>query len=152
MEVMKKAVLVCISALVALLFSCKKEDGFYNDDGSPITMEQALEIVRDKVDYYDWVEISTKVIKGGSIFTNNHNGENSSFRVPYDSWIVMINTEPLANSGRFWLFIYVNAYTGKYGQTSMQWHIPPEFNAKLVKRAGIATTASSGEGMTIVRR
>ena len=144
MEVMKKAVLICISALVALLFSCKKEDGFYNDDGSPITMEQALEIVRDKVDYYDWVEISTEVIKGGSIFTNNHNGENSSFRVPYDSWIVMINTEPLANSGRFWLFIYVNAYTGKYGQTSMQWHIPPEFNAKLVKRAGIATTASSG--------
>ena len=65
MDFMKKAVLICTCALIALLFSCKKEDRYYNDDGSPITMEQALEIVRDKVDYYDWVEISTEVIKGG---------------------------------------------------------------------------------------
>ncbi len=140
---MKKTVLIGFGVIVALLFSCKKEDRFYNDDGSPITMAQALEIVKDKVDYYDWVEISTEVIKGGSIFTNNYNGIDAKFKVPYDSWIVMINTEPLANSGRFWLFIYVNAYTGKYGQTSMQWHIPQEFNSKLVKKTGFVTTATS---------
>ena len=49
---MKKTTLILISATVALLFSCKKENRFYNDDGSPITMEQALEIVKDKEDYY----------------------------------------------------------------------------------------------------
>lgn len=49
---MKKLVLIGFGVIVALLFSCKKEDRFYNDDGSPITMEQALEIVKDKVDYY----------------------------------------------------------------------------------------------------
>ena len=49
---MKKTVLIGFGVIVALLFSCKKEDRFYNDDGSPITMEQALEIVKDKEDYY----------------------------------------------------------------------------------------------------
>ncbi len=133
MEVMKKAVLVCISALVALLFSCKKEEGFYNDDGSPITMEQALEIVRDEVDFYDWVEISTEIIKKGTKFTNYLDTTQSTYSVPYDSWIVMIDTNPQANSGRFWLYIYVNAYSGRAAKTSWQWSIPVEFGCKTVK-------------------
>ena len=133
MEVMKKAVLICISALVALLFSCKKEDGFYNDDGSPITMEQALEIVGDEVDFYDWVEISTEIIKKGTKFTNYLDTTQSTYSVPYDSWIVMIDTNPQANSGRFWLYIYVNAYSGRAAKTSWQWSIPVEFGCKTVK-------------------
>ena len=130
---MKKAVLICISALVALLFSCKKEDGFYNDDGSPITMEQALEIVGDEVDFYDWVEISTEIIKKGTKFTNYLDTTQSTYSVPYDSWIVMIDTNPQANSGRFWLYIYVNAYSGRAAKTSWQWSIPVEFGCKTVK-------------------
>ncbi len=133
MSVMKQSVFICICTLIALLFSCKKEDGFYNDDGSPITMEQALEIVRDEVDFYDWVEISTEIIKKGTTFTNYLDTTQGTYSVPYDSWIVMIDTNPQANSGRFWLYIYVNAYSGRAEKTSWQWSIPVEFSSKHVK-------------------
>ncbi len=131
---MKKTTLILISATVALLFSCKKENRFYNDDGSPITMEQALEIVRDDVDFYDWVEISTEIIKKGTKFTNYLDTTLSTYKIPYDSWVVMINTEPSANSGRFWIYSYVNAYTGRVEKTSWQWSIPKEFEVKIIKR------------------
>lgn len=131
---MKKTTLILISATVALLFSCKKENRFYNDDGSPITMEQALEIVRDDVDFYDWVEISTEIIKKGTKFTNYLDTTQRTYKIPYDSWVVMINTEPSANSGRFWIYSYVNAYTGRVEKTSWQWSIPKEFEVKIIKR------------------
>ncbi len=131
---MKKTTLILSSATVALLFSCKKENRFYNDDGSPITMEQALEIVRDDVDFYDWVEISTEIIKKGTKFTNYLDTTLSTYKIPYDSWVVMINTEPSANSGRFWIYSYVNAYTGRVEKTSWQWSIPKEFEVKIIKR------------------
>jgi len=130
---MKKAVLICICALVALLFSCKKEDRYYNDDGSPITMEQVLEIVRDDVDYNDLVEISTGVINKGTKFTNSLDPTRGTYLVPYDSWVVIINTEPRFDSGRYWFYIYVNAYTGKADKQSWQWNIPNEFEVQTIK-------------------
>lgn len=116
-----------ISALILIvamaMISCNKEskDEPYNSDGSPITQAQALEIVKEEVDFYDVVYVSKSVVKKGTKFRTfgDHYGQ-----VPCDSWVVIINTEPAANSGPFWLYIYVDPYSGNADKDSWEWGLP----------------------------
>lgn len=103
--------------------SCTKEskDEPYNPDGSLITQAQALEIVKEDIDQYDEVYVSKSIVKKGTIFKPyDHYGQ-----VPCDSWVVIINTEPSANSGPYWLYIYVDPYSGNADKDSWEWG-PPE--------------------------
>ena len=116
-----------ISALILIvamaMISCNKEskDEPYNSDGSPITQAQALEIVKEVIDEYDLVYCSKTIIKKNTKFAtfNERYGV-----VPCDSWIIMIDSNPLQNGGPKWLYIYVNAYSGSSDADSWEWALP----------------------------
>lgn len=135
---MKRAISLLLILSSILLLSCQKEakEAPYNADGSPLTMEQAIEIVQEEVDYYEEAYISKSIIKKGTKFTNSLDPTCGTYKVPYDSWIVIINTNPLANSGQFWLYIYINAHTGDDSQDAWLWGYPKEFNLKQIKCIG----------------
>ena len=125
-----------ISALILIvamaMISCTKEskDEPYNSDGSPITQAQALEIVKEDVDYYDVVYVSKSIVKKGTKFcTYPH----KYGQTPCDSWVVIINTEPSANSGPFFLYIYVDPYSGNADKDSWEWGFPDTFEFEVVK-------------------
>ena len=112
---------VLVAALTAI--SCTKESNEepYNPDGSPITQAQALEIVKEDIEEYDMVYCSKTIIKKNTKFAtfNERYGI-----VPCDSWIIMIDSNPLQNGGPKWLYIYVNAYSGDSDVDSWEWALP----------------------------
>lgn len=122
--------------------SCTKEDknGPYNPDGSPITQAQALEIVKEDIDQYDVVMVSKSVVKKGKKFKTYFDRGGT---VPCDSWVVIINTNPLANSGPFWLYIYVDSYSGNADRDSWEWGVPDSFECDIVKYQVGKNTISS---------
>lgn len=115
-----------------MAISCTKEnnDEPYNHDGSPITQAQALEIVKEDIDEYDFVCVSKSIVKKGTKFRSWDGHEGT---VPRKSWVVIINTKPLANSGQFWLYIYIDSYTGNADMDSWEWGEPDSFECDLVK-------------------
>lgn len=125
--------IICILlALAAVVASCTKEsrEEPYNPDGSPITQAQALEIVKEDVDFYDVVFVSKSVEKKGTEFCTY---PRKYGRVLRDSWVVIINTEPLANSGPFWLYIYVDPYSGNADEESWEWGEPDSIPTDCIK-------------------
>ena len=127
-----KRVLTLILTIAMTVVSCTKEDknGPYNPDGSPITQAQALKIVKDVIDEYDVVMVSKSVVEKGKKFKTYIDRGGI---VPCDSWIIVINTEPHANSGPFWLYIYVEPYSGNADRDSWEWGMPDSFECDIVK-------------------
>ena len=125
-----KRILPFVFAAIMMAISCTKEnnDEPYNHDGSPIT--QALEIVKEDIDEYDFVCVSKSIVKKGTKFRSWDGHEGT---VPRKSWVVIINTKPLANSGQFWLYIYIDSYTGNADMDSWEWGEPDSFECDLVK-------------------
>ena len=107
--------------------SCTKEkennEGPYNPDGSPITQAQALEIVKEDIDQYELVYVTTAIAKKNMILDIPMDGSRV-VKVPCDSWIVAIDSDPWANGGQKWLYIYVDAYTGNADKESWEWGMP----------------------------
>ena len=64
-----KRILTFVLAAIMMAISCTKEnnDEPYNPDGSPITQAQALEIVKEEIDEYDFVCVSKSIVKKGTI-------------------------------------------------------------------------------------
>ena len=118
-----KRICLVVLALAMTLSSCTKEskEGPYNPDGSPITQAQALEIVKEDIEQYEMVYVSKTIIAKNTKFAtfNERYGV-----VPCDSWIIMIDTNPLQNGGPKWLYIYVNAYSGSSDVDSWEWALP----------------------------
>ncbi len=114
------------------MISCSKEGKAepYNTDGSLITQAQALEIVKEDIDQYDVVLVSKSVVKKGKDFKTYLDRGGT---VPCDSWVVIINTNTLANSGPFWLYIYVDPYSGNADRDSWEWGMPDSFECDIVK-------------------
>ena len=127
-----KRILPFVFAAIMMAISCTKEnnDEPYNPDGSPITQAQALEIVKEDIDEYDFVCVSKSIVKKGTKFRSWDGHEGT---VPRKSWVVIINTKPLANSGQFWLYIYIDSYTGNADMDSWEWGEPDSFECDLVK-------------------
>ena len=127
-----KRILTFVLAATMMAISCTKEnnDEPYNPDGSPITQAQALEIVKEYIDEYDFVCVSKSIVKKGTKFRSWDGHEGT---VPRKSWVVIINTKPLANSGQFWLYIYIDSYTGNADMDSWEWGEPDSFECDLVK-------------------
>lgn len=127
-----KRILPFVFAAIMMAISCTKEnnDEPYNPDGSPITQAQALEIVKEYIDEYDFVCVSKSIVKKGTKFRSWDGHEGT---VPRKSWVVIINTKPLANSGQCWLYIYIDSYTGNADMDSWEWGEPDSFECDLVK-------------------
>lgn len=127
-----KRVLTLILTIAMTVASCTKEDknGPYNRDGSPITQAQALKIVKSTIDEYDLVYVTKSIVKKDTQFTTfiNYSGT-----VPCDSWVVMIDSEPMAGGGQKFLYIYVDAYTGDHSKESWEWGWPKEFEYECVR-------------------
>ena len=126
-----KRVLPLFLAFMMAIVSCTKEskDESYNPDGSLITQAQALEIVKEDIDQYDVVYISKSIVKKGTKFkTYDRYGQ-----VPCDSWVVIMNTEPSANSGPYWLYIYVDPYSGNADKDSWEWGDPEDIECDIIK-------------------
>ncbi len=121
-----KRVLTLILTIAMTVVSCKKEDSNdepYNPDGSPITQAQALEIVKEDIDQYDLVYASKSIVKKGTSFMPSLS-ISKKVKVQHDSWIVIIDSDPWANGGRKWIYIYVDAYTGNADDDSWEWGLP----------------------------
>ena len=121
-----KRVLTLILTIAMAVVSCKKEDSNdepYNPDGSPITQAQALEIVKEDIDQYDLVYASKSIVKKGTSFMPSLS-ISKKVKVQHDSWIVIIDSDPWANGGRKWIYIYVDAYTGNADDDSWEWGLP----------------------------
>ena len=118
-----------ISALILIvamaMISCTKEskEEPYNPDGSPITQAQALEIVKEEIDEYDMVYVTSAIARKNMVLDIPMDGSRV-VKVPCDSWIVAIDSDPLANGGQKWLYIYVDAYTGNADKESWEWGMP----------------------------
>lgn len=129
-----KRVLTLILTIAMAVASCTKEDknGPYNRDGSPITQAQALKIVKSTIDEYDLVYITKSIVRKDVAFTTSLSVSGQTV-VPYDSWIVMIDSDPLAEGGQKWIYIYVDAYTGKTGNHSKEWGLPISIDFECAK-------------------
>lgn len=127
-----KRILAFILTIATMVISCIKEnkEESYNPDGSPVTQAQALEIVKEDIDPYNVVMVSKSVVKKGEKFKTYLDRGGT---VPCDSWVVIINTNPLANSGPFWLYIYVDPYSGNADRDSWEWGMPDSFECDIVK-------------------
>lgn len=101
-----KRVLTLILTIAMTVASCTKEDknGPYNRDGSPITQAQALKIVKNTIDEYDLVYITKSIVRKDVAFTTSLSVSGQTV-VPYDSWIVMMDSDPLAEGGQKWIYI-----------------------------------------------
>ncbi len=144
---MKRITFVILAAAMIVLLSCTKEskEEPYNPDGSPITQAQALEIVKEDIDEYDVVYVSKSIVKKGTKFTSysHHDGI-----VPCDAWMVVINTEPRANSGAYWLYIYIDPYTGKADKDSWEWGMPEGIDCDVVKYNLVKQAKSKTSSLT----
>ena len=122
-----KRILTFVLAVAMVAISCTKEkennEGPYNPDGSPITQAQALEIVKEDIDQYELVYVTTAIAKKNMILDIPMDGSRV-VKVPCDSWIVAIDSDPWANGGQKWLYIYVDAYTGNADKESWEWGMP----------------------------
>lgn len=122
-----KRILSFVLAAAMMAISCTKEKenngGPYNPDGSPITQAQALEIVKEDIDEYDLVYVTKSIVKKGTSFKPSLS-VSRMVEVRHDSWIVMIDSDPRANGGQKWLYIYVDAYTGNADDYSWEWGLP----------------------------
>lgn len=127
-----KRILPFVFAAIMMAISCTKEnnDEPYNHDGSPITQAQALEIVKENIDEYDLVYVSKSIVKKGTKFQTYYNHYGT---VPRDSWVVFMNTDTRANSGPYWLYIYIDPYTGDADSDSWEWGYPDTFEYDMVK-------------------
>ncbi len=129
-----KRTLIALLYVAMAVVSCTKESKEgqdpYNPDGSLITQDQALGIVKDEIDEYDVVYISKSIVKKGTRFTSytHHDGI-----VPCDAWVVVINTDPWANSGAYWLYIYIDPYTGNADNDSWEYGMPEGVDCDMVK-------------------
>ena len=120
-----KKILTFVLAAIMMAISCTKENNEepYNPDGSPITQAQALEIVKEDIDQYELVYVTTAIAKKNMILDIPMDGSRV-VKVPCDSWIVAIDSDPWANGGQKWLYIYVDAYTGNADKESWEWGMP----------------------------
>lgn len=127
-----KRILPFVLAVAMVAISCTKEskEEPYNPDGSPITQAQALEIVKEDIDEYDLVYVSKSIVKKGTKFQTDYKQYGT---IPRDSWVVFMNTEPRANSGPYWLYIYIDPYTGNADSDSWEWGYPDTFEYDMVK-------------------
>ena len=127
-----KRILTFVFAAIMMAISCTKENNEepYNPDGSPITQAQALEIVKEEIDEYDMVYVSKSIVKKNTKFKTYFEQYGV---VPRESWVVFINTMPIANSGPFWLYIYIDPYTGNADMDSWEWGYPDSFEYDMVK-------------------
>lgn len=119
---------VMIAILLAI--SCTKENNFHGlenwmgeDTEHYISKEQALDIVQDiinlyRVGEYRMVYMSDYVVKANTQFVTHFFHDSKT--VDYDAWVIMVNTNMLYNSGKFWRYIYVDAYTGVIHKESME--------------------------------
>lgn len=140
-----KRILSFVLSVAMMAISCAKEskEEPYNPDGSPVTQTQALEIVKEDIDQYDVVMVSKSVVKKGKKF-NTYVGHYGT--VPCDSWVVIMNTNPNANSGPYWLYIYVDPYSGNADRDSWEWGMPDSFECDIVKyQVGKNTIASTAQ-------
>ena len=141
-----KRILPFVFAAIMMAISCTKENNEepYNPDGSPITQAQALEIVKEDIDEYDLVFISKSIVdKGTEIDT--FFGHDSA--VPCESWVVIIDTDPWANGGRKYLYIYVDAYSGNSDKDSWEWGWPEGFEYVCVKN-NLSELAKTSDSMS----
>ena len=77
------------------------------------------------------VYVSDYVVKANTPFVAFFNDSKS---INYDAWVVMINTNPHYNSGRFWRYLYIDAYSGKVDKETMEWGFPSKgFDSSILK-------------------
>lgn len=107
-----KSVLPFILGLLLLgVSSCE----YTHLDGSPLTLEEAIEKSKKIWNQYDIVFAMKDVIDPGTTFhlAFSANGKYQEISPDYDAWLIYADTNPHANGGIHYLWIFVNCKTGK---------------------------------------
>ena len=87
--------------------------------------------MQEIIDHYDMAYVSDYVVKANTPFVAYFNDSKS---INYDAWVVMINTNPHYFSGRFWRYLYIDAYSGKVDKETMEWGFPSKgFDSSILK-------------------
>lgn len=123
---MKKLLFTLLS--LSLIVSCNKESDVLDyddwrgtDTEHYISKEKAIASVQEIIDQYDMVYVSDYVVKANTPFVAYFH---DSKTIDVDSWVIMINTEPTANGGRYWRYLYVDACSGELVNESLEWCFP----------------------------
>lgn len=133
---MKKLLFTLLS--LSLIVSCNKESDVLDyddwrgtDTEHYISKEKAIASVQEIIDQYDMVYVSDYVVKANTPFVAFFNDSKS---INYDAWVVMINTNPHSFSGRFWRYLYIDAYSGIVNKETMEWGFPSKgFESSILK-------------------
>ena len=105
---MKRNVLFLFILLV--LFSCRKNSGYYNEDGSLVTRDQAIELTEDLWQMFDCALISEEPLKPKTLIKQRV--YHPDYYTPnYLSWMVVMY-ESLSNGLDKYRYVFVNAKTG----------------------------------------
>ena len=125
-RVMKKLLFTLLS--LSLIVSCNKESDVLDyddwrgtDTEHYISKEKAIASVQEIIDQYDIVYVSDYVVKANTPFVAYFH---DSKTIDVDSWVIMINTEPTANGGKYWRYLYVDACSGELVNESLEWCFP----------------------------
>ncbi len=119
-----------VSVLISLLVSCEKIDP-YHEDGSEITLAEAVEIVRPIIDSYaddhlffvgkDPIEAQT-TLKYGPL--GNYDPDSKycgTFKSPkFKSWLIVIGPNININGVEKQLHLFVDVMTGKYQEVFLE--------------------------------
>lgn len=130
-----RRVLALLAIAVITMVSCSKDDdGFYNKDHSPITREQAIKIMKKEIDRYEEVVICKDIVRAGSKILPGLTFVGDKERIaPYDSWLIIFDTDPLANGGQKFLYVYVDAYSGSAKTRALEYGYPTNLEFEAIK-------------------
>lgn len=108
-------ILLCVLSSSLVIVSCSKsKNDYYNEDGSLVTQQQAIDLVQEIVDKYEVAAMSKDIVPANTVLVDKPGlGDTRVVTPNYGSWLCLINTNPLLNGGKIFLYIYVNAKTGK---------------------------------------
>ena len=129
---MRRVLALLVIAVITMVSCSKDDDGFYNKDHSQITREQAVKIMKKEIDRYEEVRISKDILKAGTKITMYYM-EPEEIVVPYDSWLIVFDTDPLANGGKKYLYVYVDVYSGASKTRYMKWEWPSDIETEAIK-------------------
>lgn len=105
---MKRNVLFLFILLV--LFSCRKNTGYYNEDGSLVTRDQAIELTEELWQMFDCAFISAEPLKPKTAIKQG--AYHPDYYTPnYLAWMVVMY-EVQSNALDKYRYVFVNAKTG----------------------------------------
>lgn len=102
-------ILLCVLSSSLVIISCSKsKNDYYNEDGSLVTQQQAIDLVQEIVDMYEAATMSKDIVPANTVLVDKPIlGDKRIVSPNYKSWLCVVYKNPGA------LYVFVNARSGK---------------------------------------